>query len=273
MNRINRRRLVAVTSVAATSAVLVACGNEPAAEDELNPTQISDVPGAPPTLAPITEKPGSAPAEETADSGSESGGGNAVSVDAFDLGFEPTELTIAPDTDVTITFTNTGFIPHDFVIEDTDFATAEHGNGESEDLVVNLAEGEYTFFCSVPGHRESGMEGKIIVSADAAASAPAEEEAAGSEGGATEAAVDAFDLGFEPTELTIAADTDVTITFTNTGFIPHDFVIEDTDFATQQLQNEQEEDLVVNLAPGEYTFYCSVPGHRESGMEGTITVE
>ena len=31
--------------------------------------------------------------------------------------------------------------------------------------------------------------------------------------------------------------------------------------------------LSVQLPGGEYVFYCSVPGHRESGMEGTLTAE
>lgn len=88
---------------------------------------------------------------------------DAISVDAFDMGFDPSELSMAADTDVTITFTNTGFLEHDFVIEDTDFATDTHGNGGTEDIVVNLPAGEYVYFCSVAGHREQGMVGTLTV--------------------------------------------------------------------------------------------------------------
>jgi uncharacterized cupredoxin-like copper-binding protein len=30
--------------------------------------------------------------------------------------------------------------------------------------------------------------------------------------------------------------------------------------------------LTLTLKPGTYTFYCSVPGHRQGGMEGTLAV-
>ncbi|MGD0385277.1 MAG: plastocyanin/azurin family copper-binding protein [Solirubrobacteraceae bacterium] len=30
--------------------------------------------------------------------------------------------------------------------------------------------------------------------------------------------------------------------------------------------------LTLNLPPGTYTFYCSVPGHEMAGMKGTLTV-
>ncbi|HEY2632379.1 MAG TPA: plastocyanin/azurin family copper-binding protein [Solirubrobacteraceae bacterium] len=31
--------------------------------------------------------------------------------------------------------------------------------------------------------------------------------------------------------------------------------------------------LSLNLKPGTYTFYCTVPGHRAAGMEGKLTVQ
>jgi uncharacterized cupredoxin-like copper-binding protein len=30
---------------------------------------------------------------------------------------------------------------------------------------------------------------------------------------------------------------------------------------------------VVNAEPGEYEFHCSVPGHKEAGMTGTLIVQ
>lgn len=84
--------------------------------------------------------------------------------------------------------------------------------------------------------------------------------------------VTAVDIAFEETELTIPADTDVTIVVHNEGMLQHDLNIEDTDFNTELLNGGESEEIVVNLPAGEYTYFCSVAGHREAGMQGTLTV-
>jgi plastocyanin len=65
----------------------------------------------------------------------------------------------------------------------------------------------------------------------------------------------------------------ITIHLTNDASIPHDIgvkgngVDEVSDTVTQG-----DVSLTVELEPGTYTFYCSVPGHEAGGMKGTLTV-
>jgi plastocyanin len=68
----------------------------------------------------------------------------------------------------------------------------------------------------------------------------------------------------------------VTVNFTNPAPVPHDVRIESPDgkdIGGTEVISEGNESATVNLKPGDYTFFCSVPGHRQAGMEGTLKVE
>jgi plastocyanin len=68
----------------------------------------------------------------------------------------------------------------------------------------------------------------------------------------------------------------VTIEFTNPQSLIHDVAIEDSageEVAKTDLISDGSASTSTELQPGTYTFYCTVPGHREGGMEGTLTVE
>ncbi len=68
----------------------------------------------------------------------------------------------------------------------------------------------------------------------------------------------------------------VTVHFANMSSLPHNMTIQQgtngkTIGATPTFSGSTKT-LTVNLKPGTYTFYCSVPGHRQAGMHGTLTV-
>jgi plastocyanin len=67
----------------------------------------------------------------------------------------------------------------------------------------------------------------------------------------------------------------VTVNFTNSSPIPHDVRIEGSngDVGGTEVISESNESTTVDLKPGDYTFFCSVPGHRQAGMEGDLAVE
>jgi plastocyanin len=82
-------------------------------------------------------------------------------------------------------------------------------------------------------------------------------------------------LSFTTTSATAKAGK-VTVDFTNSSPVPHDVTIDSEGgetLAQTEVFSEGSESVTANLKPGTYTFYCSVPGHREAGMEGTLTVK
>ena len=66
----------------------------------------------------------------------------------------------------------------------------------------------------------------------------------------------------------------VTIDFTNPSTTGHDVRIEDEageDIGGTDVIADDSTTATVELEPGSYTFFCSVPGHRDAGMEGALT--
>ncbi len=106
---------------------------------------------------------------------------------------------------------------------------------------------------------------------------PSKEGGEASSGGAsTTLQVEASEtaLAYDTTKLSAKAGK-VTIDFKNPSAIPHNVVIEENgkELAGFEPVAQGEESETAELKPGTYTFYCSVPGHREAGMEGTLTVK
>lgn len=68
----------------------------------------------------------------------------------------------------------------------------------------------------------------------------------------------------------------VTVEFSNQQSLPHDVAIETQNgevLGQTELIAEGSDSTELELKPGTYTFFCTVPGHREAGMEGTLTVK
>lgn len=102
----------------------------------------------------------------------------------------------------------------------------------------------------------------------------AEPAAAGGRGNALRLTADpSGELRFDRQTLR-ARPGEVTIVMENPSTVPHNVSIEGrgVDEEGDTVAKGGRSTVRVELRPGEYEFYCSVPGHREGGMEGTLTV-
>jgi plastocyanin len=135
---------------------------------------------------------------------------------------------------------------------------------------------------SVTVEETGGAAAESEAGGEEGAAEAGEEGGAEAEGGtAGTAAAIAFEanpegqLAFEEKEVSAKAGED-TIDLTNQSSVPHDVSIEDSagkTIAQTEITSEGSAATTANLKPGTYTFYCSVPGHREAGMEGKLVVK
>jgi len=109
---------------------------------------------------------------------------------------------------------------------------------------------------------------------DSASSSETTESSSGSGSSVAISAVPDGSFAYEQTSAEAEAGS-VTIEFDNPATLGHDVQIEgpDGDLGGTDVIAEDTTTATVELEPGDYTFYCSVPAHREGGMEGDLTVE
>jgi plastocyanin len=82
-------------------------------------------------------------------------------------------------------------------------------------------------------------------------------------------------LKFQPSSLTAKAGK-VTINFSNPASLEHNLSVESPSksvLAATPTFAGGAKTVTVTLTPGTYKFFCSVPGHRAAGMEGTLQVK
>jgi nitrite reductase (NO-forming) len=187
------------------------------------------------------------------------------------------------------------------IIPESDIASASNPlkAGESgESSFIPGEEGTYYYICTVPGHREQGMVGEIIVGP---AKSGGSSTAAAPTGMSHEFTLDfvesddfrtlAFNAlpgedGHNP-EIRVNSGDDVTITAANKGVSFHSFgvvsnpedfnsIIWDSAIGSMSSALKPGEDGSTTFtagAPGTYYYICTVPGHALQGMQGNFIVE
>ncbi|MEC8945898.1 MAG: cytochrome C oxidase subunit IV family protein [Chloroflexota bacterium] len=82
-----------------------------------------------------------------------------------EFAFAPATVELSAGESVQLIFDNKGTIAHDFAIPELGFAieSTDAGQSGSGTLAVPATPGTYDFICSIPGHKEAGMVGQIVI--------------------------------------------------------------------------------------------------------------
>jgi plastocyanin len=105
---------------------------------------------------------------------------------------------------------------------------------------------------------------------------PSQAPATGSAAAATaqKITVVGTEFAFNPASFTLKKGQPAEITFKNNGVYPHNLTISDLGVKTKTIQPGEQD--TIQFTPdktGQFGFLCTVPGHADKGMKGTLIVE
>ena len=113
------------------------------------PGQITTPPPEAPPAGEVTPPLPGAPARE-------------ITVIGTEFSFNPSSISVFAGERVKINFRNEGATPHNFVIAELGVGTNTIGGGQTDAIEFTApSSGKLTFYCSVSGHRQRGMEGEL----------------------------------------------------------------------------------------------------------------
>lgn len=161
------KRFFSMTGIAVIVLIVLAACGSPQDEEHATVTRIASPINAP-VLSPTPEEgaePTTAPTEGTGSEGGEAteapAGGQEVTITGHDIYFDPAEVKIKAGP-VTFTLPNEGAAEHDFSIDELGISVNMPA-GTTQTLEVDIPAGTYQYYCNIPGHKDAGMVGTLVV--------------------------------------------------------------------------------------------------------------
>lgn len=87
--------------------------------------------------------------------------GKATTVSMTEYAFDPSDFTVSQGDAIEVE--NDGQIVHNLTVQDDGLATEDVEAGQSDEVTVDLAPGDYDFICTIGNHAELGMTGTLTV--------------------------------------------------------------------------------------------------------------
>lgn len=96
---------------------------------------------------------------------------------------------------------------------------------------------------------------------------------AGGESRTKTVTVTSTEFAFEPDRIKADKNRPIRLVLKNQGVLSHNIRFPGLEKKTDTIQSGSETEIFLSPEPGEYTFICSVPGHKNAGMQGVLVVE